>query len=234
MHVITRGIGRQFLFEDDRDYAHYLQLLEKYSRDTDVTICAYCLMENHVHLLIFDRCHNVANMMKKIGVCYSWYFNKKYDRTGHLFQDRFRSEVIEDQRYLLTSFRYILRNPQKAGICQASEYRWSSYDLYGSTTSFVDTSLLCELIGSKKEYETFINADNNDECLEYERSVHNDEWAKSIIKEMLGAESGIVLQKYPKEKRDNVIRKLRNRGITIKQLERLTGINRGVIQRAKR
>ena len=233
MHVITRGIGRQLLFEEDNDYSYYLKLLEKCSIETGVKICAYCLMENHVHLLVFDDKHNIAAMMKKLGVRYSWYFNNKYDRTGHLFQDRFKSENIEALNYLMVSFRYILQNPQKAGICRASEYVWSSYDLYESKTSFVDTSMLSKLIGSRGNYESFINANNNDECMEYDKTIHTDDWAIAVIKDVLKVESGTVLQGYSKEKRDNAIKTLRRRGITIKQIERLTGINRGVIQRAK-
>ncbi len=88
MHVIVRGIGRQLLFEEEENYAFYLDSLERYSRDLQVKVCAYCLMENHVHLLLYDTGKQIPTLVKKLGVRYSWYFNKKYERTGHLFQDR--------------------------------------------------------------------------------------------------------------------------------------------------
>ena len=130
MHIITRGIGRQLLFEEPEDYQHYLKALDRYCTETHVNVCAYCLMENHVHLLVYGETEQIILLMKKLGVSYSFYFNRKYDRVGHLFQDRYRSEPVEDDAYLLTVFRYILRNPCKAGICKASEYPWSSYGMY--------------------------------------------------------------------------------------------------------
>ncbi|MBQ3849619.1 MAG: transposase, partial [Clostridia bacterium] len=90
-HVIVRGIGKQLLFEHDDDYRYYLMLLERYISQLSVSVCAYCLMENHVHLLLKDSKNELSLFMKKMGVSYSSYFNKKYDRTGHLFQDRFFS-----------------------------------------------------------------------------------------------------------------------------------------------
>ena len=90
MHVIVRGIGRQLLFEEEKDHFFYLDSLERYSQALKVTVCAYCLMENHVHLLLYDKQDQISCLMKKLGVRYSYYFNQKYDRTGHLFQDRYR------------------------------------------------------------------------------------------------------------------------------------------------
>ena len=102
MHVIIRGNGKQILFEDYEDHYFFLSILKRYCEETEVRILAYCLMENHVHLLVHDLEGNTSQMMKKIGVSYSGYYNRKYERTGHLFQDRFRSELIEDEAYLLT------------------------------------------------------------------------------------------------------------------------------------
>ncbi len=99
MHVIVRGNGKQLLFEDTNDYRYYLRKLEFYCMDTEVLVCAYCLMDNHVHLLVKGELKSISLLMKKLGVSYSWYYNKKYDRVGHLFQDRFKSEPIEDEAY---------------------------------------------------------------------------------------------------------------------------------------
>ncbi|MBQ7184717.1 MAG: transposase [Clostridia bacterium] len=109
------------LFEAEEDYAYYLDALEKYSRDLHVTVCAYCLMEDHVHLLMYDPEQRIPTLMKKLGVRYSYYFNRKYVRIGPVFGDRYRSEAVEDNRYLLSVYRYILREPEKAGIGKASE-----------------------------------------------------------------------------------------------------------------
>ena len=105
------------------DYQFYLRMLEKYSRETGVAVCAYCLMENHTHLLLYDKEKKIPEFMKKTGIRYSYYFNQKYERVGHLFQGRYRSEPVENEAYLITVTRYILNNPQKAGVCRQESVR---------------------------------------------------------------------------------------------------------------
>ena len=232
LHVIIRGIGKQLLFEEPADYLFFLSILKHFSNETNVTVCAYCLMENHVHLLLYDKERQIPLLMKKLGVKYSAYYNKKYERTGHLFQDRYKSEPVEDCAYLARVFRYILKNPEKAGICNASEYRWNSYLLYDNNSSFVDTSSIVPLIGNKKDYETFLKEPDENEYLEDRSAPHDDQWAISIIHALLNGKSGTVLQSYDRVSRDKAIRSLKTAGLTVRQLERLTGINRGIIQRA--
>ncbi len=230
-HIIIRGIGKQILFEDEYDNKFFLRILERYSRETDVSVCAYCLMENHVHLLIHDHGINTPLLMKKIGVCYSAYFNDKYERTGHLFQDRYKCENIYDDRYYLTVLRYILRNPEKAGICRTEKYRWSSYHAYGDESSFLEQSVTYGFFGDEQEYRDYINTENHDSCMEY-AGRRDDTWAKDIIEKILGASSGTVIQNYGRLERDQALKSLKSEGLSIRQIERLTGISRGVIQKA--
>lgn len=233
LHVIVRGIGKQILFEDDSDYYYYLSLLDKYKDDCDVTILAYCLMENHVHLLLCNKNESVACFMKKLGVSYATYYNKKYDRVGHLFQDRYKSETISSETNLLAVFRYILNNPMNAGLGDARNYKWCSFDEYGKHGALTDSTMLREMIGDRRKLLKLLNAPCDEEFIEYECERHNDEWALCIIKEITKASSGTVLQKMSRDKRDEMLVKLKNAGLSIRQLERLTGINRGVIQKAK-
>ncbi len=124
-HVMLRGINRQDIFEDEEDYMKMLSCLEGLVKRRDengqlqpplCTIYAYCLMSNHIHLLVRERDNNLSEIVKRIGVVYAYYFNKKYGRYGHLFQDRFKSESVETSAYFLTLLRYIHQNPLKAGI----------------------------------------------------------------------------------------------------------------------
>jgi len=115
-HVVSRGIGKQVLFEETEDYERYLETLRRFLPENSISLIAYCLMENHVHLLVHAD-SGLERAMKQIAVSYSYYFNAKYDRVGHLFQDRYMSEPVEDERYLLAAVRYIHNNPPKAGIC---------------------------------------------------------------------------------------------------------------------
>ena len=232
LHLILRGIGKQVLFEDREDRQFFLTSLRRFCAETGVSVLAYCLMENHVHLLVYDEKQQTPLLMKKLGVSYSGHYNRKYKRSGHLFQDRYRSEAIEDERGLLTVFRYILNNPQKAGLGPASAYEWSSYGQYGDPEAFTETQLLCELIGDRAEYDAYLAEENEDCCMEADSPRRDDEWAGEIIRQVLRGQSGTSLQSMERRERDAALRELKAKGLSIRQLERLTGINRGAIQRA--
>lgn len=232
MHVIVRGTGKQIIFEAREDFIFFLKALEKYCGQTQISVWAYCLMDNHVHLLIYDKNQQMPNLMRKLGVCYSKYFNNKYERTGHLFQGRYLSEAVEDERYLRVVFRYILMNPEKAGICPAYEYEWSSIRQYGDDKAFADTSTMQDLFGNYEQYMAFMGVETDDACMELEPICRDDAWAKTVIVRYLSGQSPKTLQQYDRKKRDAVLRQLKAEGLAVKQLERLTGINRGAIQRA--
>ena len=118
-----------FLNHDDK--ARFLQTLGRMKSEEEYILYGYCIMNNHVHLLIKEEKDPISRSMKRIGVSYSYYFNKRYERIGHLFQDRFRSERIETEDYLLACIRYIHNNPVKAFITNdPSDYKWSSYNIY--------------------------------------------------------------------------------------------------------
>ncbi|WP_026651935.1 transposase [Butyrivibrio proteoclasticus] len=232
MHVIVRGIGRHLLFEDTHDYKHYLNRLERYCKETDVKVCAYCLMANHVHMLVHGESSSIILLMKKIGVSYSGYFNKKYDRVGHLFQDRYKSEPVEDEKYLLTVFRYILQNPEKASICATRDYPWSSYALYDRAPDFMDLSVIKDLLGDSTQYAKYIASESDEECLEYNDGKHDDEWAKEVFAKCLGKSAVTDLQTLDKRNRDEALVKLKKCGLSVRQIERLTGLGRNIVQKA--
>ena len=231
-HLICRGVGKQVLFNEDSDYHYYLKILRHFCQECNVTLIAFCLMENHVHLLASVPQGDFSVFMKKIGISYSYYYNKKYERTGHLFQGRYLSEPVNNEQSFLAVFRYILNNPQKAGICRADAYRWSSYHLFQEPESMVDTSLLCTLIGGKDTYRKFLSVDVDDNCLEYKSNPKNDEWAKTVIRQCFGKKSGTFLQSLSKSDRNKSLRILKENGLSVRQIERLTGISRNIVQRA--
>lgn len=233
LHIITRGIGKQILFEEAADYEKMKFFLQRSREETGITILAYCLMENHVHLLLRDENGSTPVFMKKLGVSYAHYYNTKYERTGHLFQDRYKSELVQDDAYLLTVFRYILNNPRKAGIARVDAYPWSSFGEYGKTDGLTDTELLSSMIGTGGNFLRFLEQKADSECMEAETKKKDDAWAMSVIRKQLKLESGTQLQQFDREGRDRALARLKACGVTIRQLERLTGINRGVIQKAK-
>ena len=232
MHIIVRGIGKQILFEEREDYLFYLFSLKRFSRETETEVCAYCLMDNHVHLLLYRPDGEFSVIMKKLGVSYSKYYNEKYERMGHLFQDRYRSEAITDNIYLLTVFRYILKNPEKAGICPARDYEWSSYRAYGDPNAFARPALLEKMIGDQSAYEAFVASEDDKVDMDFDQIKHDDQWAILKIRQLLGGQNGTALQNMDRKTRDEMLKKLKEEGLTIRQMERLTGLNRGIIQRA--
>ncbi|MEW5952564.1 MAG: transposase [Bacillota bacterium] len=130
-HVIVRGNEKRKIFLDDEDRNKYFYYLIETKKVQEYTLYGYCLMDNHIHLLLYTKNNDISGLMKRINTRYAVYFNKKYDRVGHLFQDRYKSEAVEDERYLLAVLRYIHDNPVKAGLSEhPSNYNWNSYNAY--------------------------------------------------------------------------------------------------------
>lgn len=127
-HITQRGNNRETVFFDDEDRKFYLRILSKYSDEWDFEIWAYCLMTNHVHILVVPR--KEGSLAKGIGITnlvYTQYFNRRYDRSGRLWQNRFFSTIIEREPYLWAVARYIERNPVRVDIVKkAEDYHWSS------------------------------------------------------------------------------------------------------------
>ena len=232
-HVITRGIGQQILFENDNDRRYYMEKLTSYREELCISLYCYCLMENHVHLLVHDYDDSLHLLMKKIGVSYAQYYNHKYNRCGYLFQDRYGSEVIDSDSYFETVLRYIIKNPQAAGICRADRYRWSSYNEYaGDNPVYTDIAFAVSHFKGLGNVMRYLNEDSNDECLDIRPPAIDDEQAIKIIQQMLTVSSGTSLQNYSRTARDRDLRILKEQGLSIRQIARLTGISPGVVQRA--
>lgn len=128
-HIVQRGNDRHACFADDADYLHYRQELGEAALKHDCTLHAYVLMTNHVHLLVTPRLPGASSrMMQAIGRRYVGCFNARYRRTGTLWEGRFKSALVESERYVLACYRYIELNPVRAGMTTtALDYRWSSH-----------------------------------------------------------------------------------------------------------
>ena len=234
-HVICRGIGKQILFEEEADCRYYLELLQQAKESFPCEIYAYCLMENHIHLLLYIP-RDLDRFVKSVSGRYAMYFNRKYDRCGHVFQDRFRSEPIENGGYLLSVVRYIHNNPEAAGICPREQYPWSSWQEYVGTAVLIDAGNVLAALGGREGFLAFGRADGSPAPGPADPPSGPrmpDHEARRIMQEVLCAESPTRLQRLKKAERDEFIRILRKRGISVRQLERLSGISRGIIQEIK-
>lgn len=238
-HILLRGQNRQIIFEDDEDKERFLQTLKGCKDKSGFRIYAYCLMGNHIHLLIHELNEQIGIIMRRIGASYVHWYNWKYIRCGHLFQDRYKSEPVETEKYFLTVLRYIHQNPVKAVLVKkASDYKWSSYNEYISNDGITDTRFALDIFNedSKKAIKNFIDFHNEYKeanCLEMKESLRmTDEEAIAVIKRRYSVSNGLQLKDFEKEKRARCIKELKDKGLSTRQIERLTGISRSIILKA--
>ena len=246
-HVMMRGINRQNIFEEQEDYQQFLNRLQNLVDPMDdigehlpsyCHVYAYCLMSNHVHLLIRERTENVGASLKRLAVSYASYYNKRYKRVGHLFQDRFKSEPVNDMGYFITLLRYIHQNPVKAGICEkAEEYAWSSWQEYINDDGLLPT--LCSTKAILKRFplndlKELVEETLEDDITDVEYTSDNrltDDDIRQYLRECWQLEHPTDLQKKEKKERNEILIDVIQHGAPLRQLSRLTGISYGVIQR---
>lgn len=182
-HIIVRGNQRQKTFRSDDDYKAYLDRLEKYRAKFGVRVYAYCLMPNHVHLLLETGTAPLAKFMQGLQQSYTQYFNRQYQKAGHLFQGRYKAIICERDKYLLALVRYIHLNPVRAGITtRPDRYAYSGHRSYLTSGSrkLVDAKPILSLLGGKRGYERFV--------LEGLSENHNEEYYNVEDQYFLGEE----------------------------------------------
>jgi REP element-mobilizing transposase RayT len=130
-HIMCRGNRRSDLFRDEEDYQVFVTILDQAKEKYEYILYSYCLMTNHIHLQLQTEQDEIWKIMRLINILYAKYFNGKYNFIGHLFQGRYRSELIEEDSYNLATSRYIHLNPVAAAMVEVPlDYKWSSYDIY--------------------------------------------------------------------------------------------------------
>jgi putative transposase len=182
-HVIVRGNQRRKTFRFDEDYKAYLDRLDKYRAKCHVRIYAYCLMPNHVHLLVETGSTPLAKFMQGLQQSYTQHFNRSYRKVGHLFQGRYKAIICHRDKYLLALVRYIHLNPVRAKLATRPErYLYSGHNSYltNGTAKIVETTPILKLLGGKKAYERFV--------LEGIDENHNDEYYAVEDQRFLGEE----------------------------------------------
>jgi len=142
-HVMLRGINRDALFLEVEDYERFLHALALTKGASGCSVLAYCLMTNHVHLILRPTNEPIATVMKRLGVRYAGWFNRKYGRIGHVFHDRYKSLPVENDQYMAALLLYVWNNPVAAGLATCPEdYQWSSRRLLGTDDSLIDSKVL--------------------------------------------------------------------------------------------
>lgn len=235
-HVLLRAINQEAIFNDEEDCQKFLEILYSCKEITGCKIFGYCIMNNHVHLLLNEGDEELPRIIKRIGVRFVYWYNRKYGRSGPLFQDRYKSEPVESGRYFLTVLRFIHQNPQKAWIVSKLEnYKFSSYsDYLEKNGGLVDYELALEMLGDE-EFIRFSNEVNDDQCLEcndYDMRL-SDEEARDVIRRVAECRDPEQIASLPKKERDRVVAEFRAAGMSIRQICRLTGVSFGVVRKFK-
>lgn len=220
--------------------SRFLHILSKKLDDDKIAILAWCLMENHFHLLVKADQPALSQFMQRVTISYAQYFNGRHGHVGKVFQNRFHSTDINSESHLLSVVRYIHRNALEAGSGSISDWEWSSYrecigddDAVGTRICDVEQTLA--LFGSKDDFVAF----HQDEAVQEDivsilpyRSRISDAEARRIIEERIGKNYADMLSSTTSQERNERIRMLKHLGLSIRQIERLTGIGRGIITRA--
>jgi REP element-mobilizing transposase RayT len=235
---MLRGNEQRQVFQDAEDNERFLEMLSACKALSGFEVYAYCLMGNHLHLLIRteENGETLGQIFRRLGAQYVYWYNGKYGRVGHLFQDRYRSEPIEDDAYLLSVLRYIHQNPVKAGMVQdMADYPYSSYREYLKQKSgeLADVTFIQGIM----DHEAFAAFHKKADDLEYMdvqpvRPKMCDEQAKRLIAAATGCNTVEAFQSLDKTRRMEVLVELKKRNASYRQISRLTGESIGIIRKA--
>jgi len=207
-HVIVQGLNKENIFCGEKNMNTYLKLLNRYKEDTKIEIVGYCMMTNHAHFLMYSpMISELSKVMQKTNTIYAKYYNDTYNRVGYVFRDRYLSEPIDSERYLVKCINYIHNNPVKAGIvANPAQYKYSSYNDFMTEKKI---KLLFKLTGIQFEMkqfhfekilENFIDIDNN-----------SDEMVESAIREICVEDNMKLVEIF--EKREilkRIVKKLKS------------------------
>ena len=193
-HVIVRGNQRQKTFTAESDYQAYIERLARYRKKYDYVLHAYCLMPNHVHLLVESSEQPLAKFMQGLQQSYSQYFNLRHRKTGHVFEGRYKAILCQKDQYLLQLIRYIHLNPVRAGMVRSPKrYRYSGDHVYlqGKATETIDPTTVLSMLGGKQAYRRFVQ--------DGLREGHKEEYYAVEDQRFLGAEGfgARLLKKEP-------------------------------------
>ena len=232
-HVVLRGNGKRILFETDADRRTFLSILKHYGEKYGIEFHAWCLMDNHVHLLVRDDGHALSQAMHDIDLVFAQYYNAVNDHVGTVFQGRYSSFPIETERNLLTVLRYIHNNPVRAGISSDLDYMWSSFDDYLRGGTFTSTDFFLEILGGPDCFRAFCSCYDEQEMKEIDRKVRGrltDNEAIELAKQLLDIGSPSMIERSDRKKRNQQLTLLLDAGLSARQVSRITGIGRGIVE----
>ena len=205
-HVMIRGINKEKIFQNEQDKGKFMKIVRNKNGDGGVLIIAYCLMDNHFHLVAKGEIRALSNLMKKINIAYASYYNKNRERVGHVFQDRFRSEAVETDEYLYGLVRYVHNNPVKAGIVMSPEdWLWSSCKEYLKESFIISDKEAADIkamFGGKRNFLKNHRKDDEYVFLDMEKDMDENRMliAKGILNREIESKRLVNIQALKKDK----------------------------------
>jgi REP element-mobilizing transposase RayT len=231
---MLRGVNRDPIFLEDEDRERFLGALQAAREASGCRVLAYCLMDNHVHLVLRTTTEPLGATVKRVGVRYAGWFNRKYGRAGHLFQDRFKSVPVEDDAHLITLLRYVWNNPVEAGMVRHPDhYLWSSRRIFGHPSRLVDGAELDRLLSDDP-----LAADSGRTVEPHEGSLprgpaprYSDSEALALLEQACGADRPERFVALDGQTQRRAVRDLRVRSVSFAQLARVTGLSPSTLKR---
>lgn len=241
-HVCARGTGKQLIFETDDDRWEFLELMRDCCREAGVTIVAWCLMDDHVDLVLLDYEDEMSAAMQRLLLTYARRFNKRTGRAGCLFRERFERRSLDTDWQVMEAIRSVHANPQEAGIALIERYPWSSFAEYlraydnDMTRGFSDPSCVLELFGSAKAFIAYSlsTPDSGEPAL---CDMKETEWERHAFADKMTRRLGVPLNELKTvapTRRDGIIFALHDGGYTVREIERYTGISKSTVSRIVR
>ncbi|MFZ5353841.1 MAG: REP-associated tyrosine transposase [Bacillota bacterium] len=238
-HIVMRGNNRERVFGSSENKELFIKCAKMQVDNGLIEIAAYCVMDNHVHLIIKAGIEDLATAMKRINIRYAMIYNEKNDRVGHVFQDRFKSESIADDTYLLQVIRYVHNNPVKAKIVKhPKEYKWSSYCQYFEGVTVVAQEqrdfVMKHFDNRIKAFGEFHEQVDKSEYLEINEDIEKERYeiAQEIISEYFGSNGltdGKQVMKNYERLEELVTRLLAESRLSHRKIAYLLGVSSNVV-----
>ena len=230
-HILFRGVNQQNIFEEKADYDKLKDTLLAIKEEMGFEIYAYCFMSNHVHIVLKEKKDkDISLIMKRILTKYARWYNVKYGRSGALIANRYKSIPVEIDEYFIHLIRYVHQNPVRAGIVKhLSEYPYSSYVEYTGNAELTSTEFVFGMM-DKAEFEEFHKYTESMTFRVSDRKKETDDEVHLKIKMSYGIENPKDILKMEKTDRNRILFELK-REYPVRQLQRITGVSRGIISR---
>jgi REP element-mobilizing transposase RayT len=235
-HVMMRGVNKDAIFLEDEDRVRFLHALTLTKQASGCIVLAYCLMTNHVHLVLQTPDEPISLVMKRLGVRYVGWFNRKYSRVGHLFQDRFASIRVEDDAHLIVLLRYVWNNPVEACLTERPEdYRWSSRSPL-QVPGLVDAAVLRRLVPPDVVDGPVVDprrVPSFDPPKAGRPPSHTDDEAAAMLQLCSGASCPGDFLQLDRSAQRRAVRELRTRSVSYLQIAKVTGWSATTVRRAQ-